>query len=502
MADRFDLDAIEADDALLDLLAAGGESAWQAGEHDPALMLLADLRLAVEVEGELPVETIDDPESFLARCAALNPVTDPFARKLAARGLALGVAAVAALSVSGVAAAVTGNPLSPYEKVIEKIADGLRPETSLPKEQLDGLPAFDKTKIVKVGKDFRDKQVQHNEGEQTAAATDTDETTDAPAQSVLGLKPPFLAKPPVVDKTSQIETPVVTAPADPDPQPVEPQPSGEPTGQPTTEPSGEPTSQPTTEPSGEPTGQPTEQPSTPETPPPTETTPSTPPSNPPTDNGSTGNPGENPPENPGSTPSAPSTVPSTGTGETGTGTDETSTGTDSDDHGTPPGGDSSGDHETAPGGQTGDSGDQSGDSKPDVPAPDVPTGGLAVDLPVSDLPGGRVGDQSGGKGGDPVAEVAEVAEKLVPVVLPTPTGAPVEEPARLEQYLSKPTGHGKHSSGKPALGWAKSQYAKGKHSTGHYAEGRHAAITRAHGSMAPVTIRQILGVLNTPMSDR
>ena len=85
MADRFDLDA------LLDLLAAGGESARTAGEHDPAVKLLADLRLAVEVEDELPVETIDDPENFLARCAALNPVTDPFARKVATRGLALGV---------------------------------------------------------------------------------------------------------------------------------------------------------------------------------------------------------------------------------------------------------------------------------------------------------------------------------------------------------------------------------------------------------------------------
>ena len=52
MADRFDLDAIEADDALLDLLAAGGESARAAGEHDAAVQLLAGLRLAVEVEDE------------------------------------------------------------------------------------------------------------------------------------------------------------------------------------------------------------------------------------------------------------------------------------------------------------------------------------------------------------------------------------------------------------------------------------------------------------------
>ena len=157
MADRFDLDAIDADDALLDLLAAGGESARTAGEHDPAVALLADLRLAVEVEDELPVETIDDPESFLARCAALNPMTDPFARKMAARGLALGVAAVAALSVSGVAAAVNGDPLSPYEKVIEKMVDAVRPQTSFPKEQLDGMPVVDKTKIVKVAKDYKKK---------------------------------------------------------------------------------------------------------------------------------------------------------------------------------------------------------------------------------------------------------------------------------------------------------------------------------------------------------
>ncbi|GAA3553460.1 hypothetical protein [Kribbella ginsengisoli] len=493
MADRFDLDAIEADDALLDLLAAGGESAWQAGEHDPALMLLADLRLAVEVEGELPVESIDDPESFLARCAALNPVTDPFARKLAARGLALGVAAVAALSVSGVAAAVTGNPLSPYEKVIEKIADGLRPETSLPKEQLDGLPAFDKTKIVKVGKDFRAHQEQRNDGQQTASATDTDDSTNAPAQSVALPKPPFLVQP-VVDKTSPIETtpaapppPVDPKPADPEPTdanppaPVDPQPS-QPT---TTEPTPQPTDGPTTT---EPTPQPTDGPTTTEPTEPPATTPPTTPAPGPGDNGSTGNPGDTPPQGPGDTPSAPVTseppitLPNTGPGET-------STGTDTEDPGTPPAGDNGGDNQTPPGGQT-------GDSKPDVPAGDQPV----KDLPLPDLPIVPVGDQSGEVKGDPISEVVE---NVLPVALSTRTAAPAEEPARLPQYVGKGfTGHGKHSSGKPALGYAKSEYAKGKHSTGHYAEGRHAAFTRAHGSMAPVTIRQILGVLNTPMSDR
>src|SRR4051812_25228235 len=192
MADRFDLDAIDADDALLDLLAAGGETALGAGEHDPAVKLLAELRLAVEVEDELPVETIDDPESFLARCAALNPVTDPFARKLAARGFALGVAAVAALSVSGVAAAVTGNPLSPYEKVIQKIADGLRPETSFPKDQLDGLglPVVDKTKIVKVAKNYRDTQVEARTGQK--AKDGQDDGPEQPAAAVeLPVQPPL-----------------------------------------------------------------------------------------------------------------------------------------------------------------------------------------------------------------------------------------------------------------------------------------------------------------------
>ncbi|MEV6410297.1 hypothetical protein [Kribbella sp. NPDC051718] len=485
MADRFDLDAIEADDALLDLLAAGGESAWQAGEHDPALKLLADLRLAVEVEGELPVESIDDPESFLARCAALNPVTDPFARKLAARGLALGVAAVAALSVSGVAAAVTGNPLSPYEKVIEKIADGLRPETSLPKEQLDGLPAFDKTKIVRVAKNYKESQEEARTGQKAKDSQD-DGNPEQPAAAVeLPLQPPLALPQKQTTQQLQIETPVSQPPADP--KPADPEPSdGNPPAPVDPKPTDAP-SQPTTEPSGDPTGEPTEQPSTPETPPPSETTPSTPPSTPPTDNGSTGNPGENPGDNPGTTPSAPVTVPTT---LPSNGNGETSTGTDSDDNGTPPASDNGGDNQTAPGGQTGDdSGDQSGDSKGEVP-----TGGLPVELPA-----GQVGDQSGDAEGDPISEVVE---SVLPV-LPTPTGAPVEEPARMAQYFGKGfTGHGKHSSGKPALGYAKSQYAKGKHSTGHYAEGRHAAITRAHGSMAPVTIRQILGVLNTPMSDR
>ena len=78
---------------------------------------------------------------------------------------------------------------------------------------------------------------------------------------------------------------------------------------------------------------------------------------------------------------------------------------------------------------------------------------------------------------------------------------PVEEPTRLEQYIGKSAASGaKHSNGKPSVGYVRAKYATGKHSSGLYAEGKHAAIARAHGSMKPVTLRQILGVLNTPMT--
>ncbi|HEY0620487.1 MAG TPA: hypothetical protein VGD15_22970, partial [Kribbella sp.] len=216
MADRLDLDAIAADDDLLDLLAAGGESALEAGEYDPALKLLAELRIAVEVEDELPVETIDDPESFLARCAALNPVTDPLARKIAARGLALGVAAVAALSISGVAAAVTGNPLSPYEKVIEKVVDGLRPQTSFPKEQLDGMPLVPKTKLVKAVKDRGEKDRQKQQADLDRRLHFN--LDDPPQDRMLDPRPPLarldkpitLEKPVTPDKPMDVERPPVS----------------------------------------------------------------------------------------------------------------------------------------------------------------------------------------------------------------------------------------------------------------------------------------------------
>ncbi|TDU90987.1 hypothetical protein EV138_4588 [Kribbella voronezhensis] len=467
MAERFDLDAIEADDALLDLLAAGGETAWAAAEHDPALMLLAELRLAVEVEDELPVETIDDPESFLARCAALNPVTDPFARKMAARGLALGVAAVAALSVSGVAAAFTGNPLSPYEKVIEKVVQGLSPETTVPKEQLDGMPIFDKTKIVKVQKDYQKKQ------EEQQAAKDAEEKNDPSVAGPVLLKDLFKPQPLARPVPAQVEKPTTIKDPDP-PQVVEP-----------TQPS-DPGDQPTSDPTDQPTGDPTDPPTEPTTPPPSEPTsdpttpaPTDPPSSDPTqpadggasDHGSTG---AGSTDNPATTP-VPTTIPGESTGENTTG--DTTTG------------------DTATGGTT------TGDTTTgDTPAGDTTTG----DTTVGDTATGDTGDGQTGAGTTESTESASQTDAAtLGELLPTPSGRPTELPKRLEQYFGGSlASSAKHSSGKVSLGYAKGKYQPGKHSNGKYVEGRHAAIARAHGSMAPMTLRQILTVLNIPMTER
>ncbi|MEI8408329.1 MULTISPECIES: hypothetical protein [unclassified Kribbella] len=441
MADRFDLDAIDADDALLDLLAAGGESARTAGEHDPAVKLLADLRLAVEVEDELPVETIDDPESFLARCAALNPVTDPFARKVATRGLALGVAAVAALSVSGVAAAVTGDPLSPYEKVIEKMVDAVRPQTSFPKEQLDGMPVVDKTKIVKVAKDFQKKQEERKVEQEKKAQT------EAFPPQVMVAPPPPLLRPPVEEKPMAIEKPL--APVAPE-QTTAPEqtPADEPTTAPTDEPTTTPTEPPATTPP--PTTEPTEPPATSEpTPDPTTTTPTTP-----TNNGETGE----------------------------TGTDPTPTTLPSNDNGSKPS----------------ESGDDQSAELPEAPKPPVvddtaqPPAGTDQKTPPAE-------DKPQPPAASPLDGLVDLVEKVLEPVLPTPT-ASVE--ASSAEHLSgsgvKP--EGRHSSGQVVTGSVKETYAKGKHSTGQYVEGKHAAIARTHGSTDSTNVLTILGVVNKPLS--
>jgi hypothetical protein len=477
MAERFDLDAIEADDALLDLLAAGGESAWEAGEHDPALKLLADLRLAVEVEGELPVETIDDPESFLARCAALNPAMDPFARKMAARGLALGVAAVAALSVSGVAAAVTGDPLSPYEKVIEKVVEGLRPQTTFPKEQLDGmgLPLVDKTKIVKVAKDYQQKQEQRQQAKQEAEAKAGTLNPVAPAAVKDMPLPPLLARvnPPQAELPAMLKGPVVQPPVEPT------QPVAKPVDPPT----------PSTDPAPTPTPTPTDPPATDPAPTPTDT-PSATPSSPPADTGATpgtsnGATGASPP---------PADQPTTAPSGTTAGTDTAPAGTGA----AAPAGTGA----AAPAAGTG-AAPAGSDAAAAAPAGDIQTQ-PSTDQPTADQPTAEQSTADASGADESAADDSAADEALSQIVpmLPTPTGEPVDLPSRLEEYFGEAKSSGRHAGDKVSLGWAKEagKYASGKHSSGYYAEGKHAAVTRAHGSMAPMTLRQILAVLNGPTS--
>lgn len=458
MADRFDLDAIDADDALLDLLAAGGESTRTAGEHDPAVKLLAELRLAVEVVDELPVETIDDPESFLARCAALNPMTDPFARKMATRGLALGVAAVAALSVSGVAAAVTGDPLSPYEKVIEKMVDAVRPQTSFPKEQLDGMPVVDRTKIVKVAKNYKEQQ----DAKAEAAAKRVQSDPIPPASVVMPKDQQDVlqrAMPPLIEQPTIAEL-------KPDPQPTklpqktddqttaeDPPATTEPTDPATTEPTTPVTTEPpATQPTDPPTTEPTDPPTTTEPP---VTEPTDPPSTP--INGESGN---NDPTNPTTAPT----------------------------------GDNSGD------------GSGSGDGKDETGTTTPPSDTTGVDDPVGSEtnPAPDQNDQTGDeqKPGDGSSEQApslpEVVKELLNPILPTPTGAPVELESAQEFFGKGASSTAKHSSGKVTTGSVKQAYPKGKHAAATPAEGKHAAIARAHGSTEDADVLQILGIVNTP----
>ncbi|WP_133782223.1 hypothetical protein [Kribbella sp. VKM Ac-2571] len=483
MADRFDLDAIEADDALLDLLAAGGESARAAGEHDPAVALLADLRLAVEVEDELPVETIDDPESFLARCAALNPVTDPFARKMATRGLAFGVAAVAALSVSGVAAAVTGDPLSPYEKVIEKMVDAVRPQTSFPKEDLDGLPVVDRSKIVKVGKDFQAKATAQHAAENAGKGGSAGD--DPQAQDIKGT--PEVVVPPgerPVAFPLPIDEQKTQGPVKPTTEvtPTDDTTTAKPTDTTTTKPADpkttDPTDTKTTEtPPDPPKTTPTDEPTDTPTPTPTDPTTTTPPTNGDTGTGDTGT-GDN-----NTSTGEPTATPSAGAGEGQTSDGETTQGSDST---------------TTPAGDTG------GTSGSDTSGTDTSGAGETPGSDVTQVP-------------DQVKEIADVVETIVAPVLPTPSGEPVANEtterffgtpdataksvttskATAKKAAAKPTG--KHASGTVSTGSVRKAYPKGKHSSGAYAEGKHAAIARTYGSTADASLLQILDVVNAPI---
>ncbi|HYU85783.1 MAG TPA: hypothetical protein VEK80_13370, partial [Kribbellaceae bacterium] len=132
------------------------------------------------------------------------------ARKVAARGLALSVAAVAALSVSGVAAAVNGDPLSPYEKVIEGVVNVVRPKTTLPVEKLDGLVIGSKAKMVAAENDYvtRHKDAKHgDEGDGTQAFSRLDPLQHRDLARPL---PPVDVRPAEPSKTVTPVTPTTT----------------------------------------------------------------------------------------------------------------------------------------------------------------------------------------------------------------------------------------------------------------------------------------------------
>lgn len=295
MAERFELDAIAADDALLDRLAAGGGAlfdALEAGGDDPAVRMLGGLRVAVEVvEDERPGSPDDELERILARDTDKGSGVDPLARKIATRTLALGVAAVAGLSVSGVAAAVTGDPLSPYEKIVEKVVDGLRPQSTFPIKSVGGVVSSksaskkavteyraevkrkggqgsqilepevdDRDKVIAIddllGRDrnriepdlpplvTKEPTLTDNSGkdkvtpplEKDPGDTGTDDTGTEPKQPTETKVDPT---PPPTDPTIKPEEPV---------EPVNPEPTPDPTTQPT-----QPTTDPTTDPSPTPT---------------------------------------------------------------------------------------------------------------------------------------------------------------------------------------------------------------------------------------------------------
>jgi hypothetical protein len=570
MADRFDLDAIAADDALLDLLAAGGESAAEAGEHDPALRLLAELRLAVEVEDEFAAETIDDPEAFVARCTARKPVTDPLARKVAARTLALSVAAVAALSVSGVAAAFTGDPLSPYEKVIEKVVDGIRPETTFPKERLDGLPVVDKKQIFKAAKDWRDQQEHrarraHESDLKVTLLKNLPTAENRPAGADGDPRPPLARVAP---------TTVPTDEAAPEPnagQPMQPT-SVEQIGKPTVEVSKPPAPETTAPPVAETTAPPapeTTAPPVPETTTPSAsetTTPSVPPAPAPSTEQGTSD--TSAPTVEVSEPSASPTLPPT-TEQSESDDHDSSEQSDkpSTDPSTPhpspehawrthPYGDEPGGHPTDSGEivsrtddtpsktddaaeqgrdwtsgtreRTDDEGPSSGPSATQTPTPQWGENSHRSERRSkahrsewkSEDNGSerkskahRSGWRSEDEGSEPRSKAHRSERKSMDHRSEWKSEDYGSEPRskahrserRSEDQRSEWKSKARHSNGKVVTGDDDAKEAKkvvGKHSNGRYAEGRHAALDRAHGSMTPETVRQVLGVVNGVMAPR
>jgi len=121
-----DLVAVQRDAALLDALA---ERAWVADahtEHDPVAGLLA--ALAVDVDEGLSdaarpaaIPAQRHRENRRATVLTLPVALPPAGRRHAVRAAAALIVTAALLSVSGVAAAVSGDPLTPYERVVDVV---------------------------------------------------------------------------------------------------------------------------------------------------------------------------------------------------------------------------------------------------------------------------------------------------------------------------------------------------------------------------------------------
>ncbi len=103
-----DLAAVDSDDRLLDAL---GARTTVLDTTDPALSLLA--ALADDVDEGLLGLVVSQRSASQGRRPR---------RRRAARGAVAAAIAVGALSVSGVAAAVSGDPLTPYKKVFEAVS--------------------------------------------------------------------------------------------------------------------------------------------------------------------------------------------------------------------------------------------------------------------------------------------------------------------------------------------------------------------------------------------
>ena len=131
-----DLLAVRRDAALLDALArrarpTGIETELDA-EMDPVVGLLAALAAEVDeglldVAGPETAPLIPEQGGRHARPGTVSPLplAPPQAgRRHVARAVAAMVVTAAVLSISGVAAAVTGDPLTPYKRVIDVVRGG------------------------------------------------------------------------------------------------------------------------------------------------------------------------------------------------------------------------------------------------------------------------------------------------------------------------------------------------------------------------------------------